>query len=117
MHLDEALKMIERAVTLRPSDGYITDSLGWVYYMMGSYKESIPYLERAVELLPYDSTINDHLGDAYWFVGRKAEARFQWERAYNYAEDEKLKATITEKLVKGPAARDPIREAGNGKKH
>ncbi len=117
MHLDEALKMIERAVTLRPSDGYITDSLGWVYYMMGSYKESIPYLERAVELLPYDSTINDHLGDAYWFVGRKAEARFQWERAYNYAEDEKLKATITEKLVKGPAPRDPIREAGNGKKH
>ncbi len=117
MHLDEALKMIERAVTLRPSDGYITDSLGWVYYMMGSYKESIPYLERAVELLPYDSTINDHLGDAYWFVGRKTEARFQWERAYNYADDEKLKATITEKLVKGPAARDPIREAGNGKKH
>lgn len=117
MHLDEALRMIERAVTLRPSDGYITDSLGWVYYMMGSYKESIPYLERAVELLPYDSTINDHLGDAYWFVGRKTEARFQWERAYNYADDEKLKATITEKLVKGPAGRDPVREAGNGNKH
>ena len=75
------------------------------------------YLERAVELSPGDSTLNDHLGDAYWFVGRKAEARFQWERAYNYAEDEKLKATITEKLVKGPAPRDPIREAGNGKKH
>ncbi len=117
VHLDEALKMIERAVTLRPSDGYITDSLGWVYYMMGSYKESIPYLERAVELLPYDSTINDHLGDAYWFVGRKTEARFQWERAYNYAEDEKLKAVITEKLVKGLAARDPIREAGHEKKN
>lgn len=117
MHLEEALKMIERAVTLRPADGYITDSLGWVYYMMGNYKESIPYLERAVELLPYDSTINDHLGDAYWFVGRKTEARFQWERAYNYADDEKLKTAITEKLVKGPAARSPIREAGNDKKH
>ncbi len=117
LHLDEALKMIERAVTLRPADGYITDSLGWVYYMMGNYKESIPYLERAVELLPYDSTINDHLGDAYWFVGRKAEARFQWERAYNYADDETLKTTITEKLVKGPVARSPVREAGNDKKH
>lgn len=112
MHLDEALKMIERAVTLRPSDGYITDSLGWVYYMMGNYKESIPYLERAVELLPYDTTINDHLGDAYWYVGRKSEARFQWERAYNYAEDEKIKATLTEKLAKGPPPNKIVREAG-----
>lgn len=102
LHLDEALKMIERAVALRPSDGYITDSLGWVYYMMGNYKESIPYLERAVELLPYDSTINDHLGDAYWQVGRKNEARFQWERAFNYAEDESLKATLANKLAHGP---------------
>lgn len=116
-HLDEALKMIERAVTLRPSDGYITDSLGWVYFMRGNYKESIPYLERAVELLPYDSTINDHLGDAYWYVGRKAEARFQWERAYNYAEDDKLKTALTDKMTKGPPARASVREAAHEKKN
>lgn len=116
LHLEEALKMIERAVTLRPSDGYITDSLGWVHYMMGNYRESIPYLERAVELLPYDATINDHLGDAYWFVGRKAEARFQWERALNYAEDDKLKADLAGKLEKGPPPR-AVRAAGNDKKN
>lgn len=117
MNLDEALKMIERAVTLRPSDGYITDSLGWVHYMMGNYKESIPYLERAVELLPYDSTINDHLGDAYWFVGRRMEARFQWERAYNYADDAMLKELIATKIKSGPEAKKPVREAGSGKKN
>lgn len=115
MHLDEALKMIERAVTLRPSDGYITDSLGWVHYMMGNYKESIPYLERAVELLPYDSTINDHLGDAYWYVGRRQEARFQWERAHNYAEDDKLKSQIAVKIERGLEARTPVREATHEK--
>ncbi len=115
-HLDEALKMIERAVALRPSDGYITDSLGWVHYMMGNYKESIPYLERAVELLPYDPTINDHLGDAYWFVGRRMEAKFQWERAANYAEDPVLKEQINAKMMNGPAARTPVREAVHDKK-
>lgn len=115
-HLEEALKMIERAVTLRPSDGYITDSLGWVHYMMGNYKESIPYLERAVELLPYDSTINDHLGDAYWYVGRKMEAKFQWERAYNYAEDDKMKEYLTRKMENGPTPGVPVREAGHSKK-
>lgn len=112
LHLEEALKMIERAVALRPSDGYIADSLGWVHFMMGNYKESIPYLERAVELLPYDPIINDHLGDAYWFVGRKMEAQFQWERAFNYAVEQSLKDKIAVKMDKGPPARSPVREAG-----
>lgn len=100
--LKEAKALIEKAATLRPQDGYIVDSLGWVTYMMGDYKESVPYLERAVELEPYDGTINDHLGDAYWKVGRKFEARFQWERALNYGEDKKLNDVISKKLKFGP---------------
>ena len=115
-HLDQSLKMIQRAVELRPSDGYITDSLGWIYYMMGKDKEAIPHLERAVELLPYDSTINDHLGDAYWFAGRKLEAKFQWERAHDAAEDATIKALIAKKIEQGPPARQLVKEADSGKK-
>lgn len=88
VHLDKALDMIKRAVALRPGDGYITDSLGWVFYKLGQYDEAIEPLERAVGLLPYDPVINDHLGDAYWQAGRKREARFQWRRALNYADGE-----------------------------
>ena len=88
VHLDKALAMIKRAVALRPDDGYITDSLGWVFYKLGQYEEAIEPLERAVGLLPYDPVVNDHLGDAYWQSGRKREARFQWRRALNYADDE-----------------------------
>ncbi|MET0169856.1 MAG: tetratricopeptide repeat protein, partial [Aliihoeflea sp.] len=32
INLEEGLGLIERAVELRPSDGYIVDSLGWAYY-------------------------------------------------------------------------------------
>lgn len=100
-NLNEALNMIAQAVELRPTDGYITDSLGWVYYRLGEYEKSIEPLEQAVELLPYDATINDHLGDAYWQVGRKLEARFQWRRAANHAEDDKAIAALEEKLQFG----------------
>ncbi|MBI4030918.1 MAG: tetratricopeptide repeat protein [Proteobacteria bacterium] len=110
-NLEESLKLIERAVTLRPADGYITDSLGWVYYMMGRYEESIPHLEKAVELLPYDPTLNDHLGDAYWRVGRKMEARFQWERSRNYAENDEQRAAADEKLRSGLPPAEPVKEA------
>jgi tetratricopeptide (TPR) repeat protein len=81
VHLDEAFKMLRRAVELQPEDGYIVDSLGWAHYRLGHYDDSVKLLERAIELKPGDPTINDHLGDAYWQVGRKLDAQFQWNHA------------------------------------
>jgi tetratricopeptide (TPR) repeat protein len=103
-HLDRALKMIERAVELRPNDGYIVDSLGWAHFQLGDYPQSIQYLERAIELLPEDPTINDHLGDAYWRSGRVAEARYQWQRALQFQPEADEVKTIDAKLDKGLAA-------------
>ncbi len=81
LHLDRAQQMLVRAVELRPNDGFIVDSLGWVFYRLGAFEDAVGYLERAVELRPQDPVINDHLGDAFWRVGRYREARFQWRRA------------------------------------
>jgi tetratricopeptide (TPR) repeat protein len=81
VNLPQARRMIERAVELRPNDGAIIDSLGWVVFRQGDTAASVKLLERAVELTPSDWTVNLHLGDAYWAVGRKLEAQFQWRRA------------------------------------
>jgi tetratricopeptide (TPR) repeat protein len=81
VNLDEAFKMLRRAVDLRPDDGYIVDSLGWAFYRLGRYEDALRELERAIELKPSDPVINDHLGDVYWKVGRRLEARFQWNHA------------------------------------
>ena len=80
-NIDEAFKMLTRAVELAPRDGMIIDSLGWAYYRMGRYDEAVRELEKAVELKAGDPVINDHLGDAYWKAGRKLEAKFQWNHA------------------------------------
>ncbi len=87
-NLDRALEMINRAVAARPDDGYIVDSLGWVYYRLGRYQEALPVMERAVELVPVDPVLNDHLGDVYWAVGRRLEAEFQWRRALSFVTDD-----------------------------
>ncbi|GKY86934.1 tetratricopeptide repeat protein [Sinisalibacter aestuarii] len=87
-NLDEALGMIQRAVAARPYDGYIRDSLGWVYYRLGRYDEAVEEMVRAVELLPLDPVLNDHLGDTFWAVGRKREADFQWRRALSFVTDD-----------------------------
>lgn len=77
--LKRGLEFIEKAVKLKPEDGYIVDSLGWAHFRLGNYAEAAKQLERAVELRPSDPILNDHLGDALWRVGRIREARFQWE--------------------------------------
>lgn len=86
-NLDEALDMIERAVAAEPDSGYIADSLGWVFYRLGRYKDAVAPMEKAVELMPVDPVVNDHLGDVYWAVGRTLEARFQWKRALSFVDN------------------------------
>lgn len=100
-HLKEAMAMIQKAVNLRPNDGYIIDSLGWAHYQLENYEEAAVHLERAVEMQPDDATINDHLGDAYWQTGRLIEARFQWSHALVADPDEELRERIVQKLDLG----------------
>ncbi len=101
MHYEKALDMIRKAVELRPSDGYIIDSLGWAYYRLGRYEDAVQELEKAVERRPEDPIINDHLGDAYWQVGRRLEARFQWSHSRDLGPEPDALETIKKKLAGG----------------
>ncbi|MBI5130179.1 MAG: tetratricopeptide repeat protein [Rhodopseudomonas palustris] len=121
INLDEAMKMIKRAVDQRPDDGYIVDSLGWAYFRIGNYEDAVKTLERAIDLKPEDPTINDHLGDAYWRVGRTLEARFQWAHARDLKPDPEELPKIEAKLANGlpedtssAASADKKKEDGKG---
>jgi len=112
--LDEGLKLIDQAVSLKPDDGYIVDSLGWAYYRLGKFKKAVKHLERAVELQPEDPILNDHLGDALWRVGRRREARFQWKLslAFEPQPDDVIK--IRTKLSEGLPPANATRRASVG---
>ncbi len=97
-HLEEASGMVQRAVSLRPNDGSIIDSLGWILLRQGDKAGALKQLERAVELEPEDPVINAHLGDALVAVGRKREAEFQWRRALNLKPDPDDQHAIEVKL-------------------
>jgi tetratricopeptide (TPR) repeat protein len=101
LHLDDGMKMLERATELRPDDGAITDSVGWAFYRLGQYDKAVEWLERAIEQKGDDATIIEHLGDAYWHVGRQREARFQWERALNQKPDKDRLEMIKDKIANG----------------
>jgi tetratricopeptide (TPR) repeat protein len=107
-NLGQAFDMLEKAVSQRPDEGFIIDSLGWAHYMLGRYPEAVKELERAVSLAPTDPVLNDHLGDAYWMVGRKEEARFQWTRALSFDPEPDLAPKLQRKLEQGLSATGEI---------
>ena len=100
-NIEEAGKMLQKAVNQRPDSGYIIDSLGWAYFKLGRYDEALTQLELAAELNPNDPVINDHLGDVYWMVNKHLQARFQWEKALLFDPQEDLIPILEHKLLFG----------------
>ena len=100
-HYERAEEMLAKAVELRPRDGYIADSLGWVYFRTGRYPKAVAELERATALSPLDPVVNEHLGDAYWKVGRRIEAGFQWRRALDFDPEPERVEGLRRRLVCG----------------
>ena len=101
VNLEEAFKMLRRAVDQRPNDGYIVDSLGWAHFKLGQYDEAAQTLEKAIALKPADPVLNDHLGDAYWRVNRRIEAHFQWNHARDMGPEPEDLPAILKKIELG----------------
>lgn len=99
--LDEAQALTEKAARLRPGDGGITDSLGWMQYRRGQFEAAVATMERAAALEPTDPTVTEHYGDALWRIGRRIEARFKWRAALDLDPDAKQKAELLARLDYG----------------
>ncbi len=100
--IDEAIDMLEKAYSLKSNDPYITDSIGWAYYLIENYVEAEKYLKRAVELMPDDPIVNDHYGDILWKLNRKIQARYFWKNVLSFDDTEdELRKKINIKIIEG----------------
>lgn len=79
VRMDEARTLIERALTLRPADPFITDSLGWLEFKLGRHDEALRLLEQAWRARP-DAEIAAHLGEVLWVKGQTDRARDIWRQ-------------------------------------
>jgi len=75
INLEEAERLIQKALELKPNDGFYLDSLGWVYYQMGNLKKAKPIFEKALKIEPEEGVIMEHLADVIRKSGDLEEAR------------------------------------------
>ena len=79
LRLQEAQKLVAKALELEPDNGAFLDSLGWVNFRMGNLEEAEANLRRALERIKRDPTVHAHLGDVYFQQGQTKAAIAQWE--------------------------------------
>jgi len=97
-NLDKALEYIKKAVELMPDDGYIRDSLGWVYFKLGDTEQAIIELEKASEMVKDDPVIKEHLGDVYLQNNQPKKAMTAFEASYELYEEKDKKEKIADKI-------------------
>ena len=94
VRLDEARKLITRALALAPEDPFIMDSMGWVLFRQGKLPEALKTLETAYGIKA-DPEIAAHLGEVLWTLGRKEEAsRVVMEAAKKFPDSEILASAL-----------------------
>lgn len=78
--LDEAQRLLRRAVEARPHEAAYLDSLGWAMHRLGKHDESVLHLEAALAR-DRDPVILAHLGHVRVAQNRPSEARSLFEEA------------------------------------
>lgn len=98
INLSQALEYIQMAVAQRPDDGFILDSLGWVYFRRGEFQQAVEALEKAIILEPEDPTIHEHLGDVYSAFHKSQLALDNYTKALSLSDKDEDKARVTAKI-------------------
>jgi tetratricopeptide (TPR) repeat protein len=93
----EARKYLAKALSLRPDDAAILDSMGWLNYREGQYEQALVLLERAYKKTP-EGEIAAHLGEALWMLGRQMEARVIWQEALKRDADNRYLIEVVKRL-------------------
>ena len=95
---NEALPLIEKAVSIEPMNSSFLDSLGWVQYKLGRLQEARGHLEKAVVYARRSAMVHEHLGDVLRDLGRAQEARRNWEVALEYSVEAGVIARLRDKI-------------------
>jgi tetratricopeptide (TPR) repeat protein len=100
INLEKAEIMIKKALRLKPDNGYVLDSMGWLYFRRNKTDMAIKYLKQALEALPDDATIAEHLGDVYAKTGQTRDALEMYERALKANNSDDLKKKLKQLKIK-----------------
>ena len=118
--LDLAESYARKAASKETGDAFILDTLGWVLFKKGKFKEAVDVLEKAHAMQPEVSIILEHLGDVYIKLNMHSKARLLFLKAAEGEDNTERKMEINSKLTQVESDLKSLRlpssvEPGSGK--
>lgn len=100
--MNEAMALLQKAISLNPENPAYMDSMGWLLFKMGRNQDSITMLEKAYKMSG-DNEIAAHLGEVLWSTGKKDAAREVWKQGLASAQDASIIQETMKRLNVPPA--------------
>ncbi|MDA8621873.1 PEP-CTERM system TPR-repeat protein PrsT [Psychrosphaera sp.] len=95
----KALEFSKLAMSINSANPAIVDTLGWVYFKLGRYDESLQTLRNAYAMDSSNPTIRYHLANTLFKLNRKSEAKRELKFAIENAENERWQTQAQELLA------------------
>jgi tetratricopeptide (TPR) repeat protein len=110
--MPEAVELTQRAVSLKPDNGYYVDSLAWALFKMGRLDDAKAEITRAATLVKDDPVIYEHLGEIYLKQNLSQEAKEAWLHSLELdPSNAKLIDRYKERGFGDPTMEERVREA------
>ncbi|MBT4034727.1 MAG: hypothetical protein HOE61_08240 [Candidatus Marinimicrobia bacterium] len=100
-NLEEAERFSRAAFKKGPEDSAVVDTLGWVLFRKGEYKESVKFLKRAAEISPSIGEIWGHLGIALVSTGNTNDAASAIEKSSSLGSPQSIHKLLRSYRVQG----------------
>ncbi|MCB0272269.1 MAG: tetratricopeptide repeat protein [Bdellovibrionales bacterium] len=98
IELQQAEALILKALEIKPQDGYIQDSLAWVYFKQKKYDQALKIIEVAVKFVPNEAIIWEHYGDILYQLNKPKKALEAYNKALELEKNDDKKKKIQNKI-------------------
>jgi tetratricopeptide (TPR) repeat protein len=98
IQIERALEMATKAVAIQPDNTSFLDTIGWVYFRLGDYKQAEMYIKKAIDKGEVSPVVHEHLGDVYYKMKDVERAVEQWKIALKMDEGN---VSLKEKITRG----------------
>ncbi len=98
VQLERALAMATEAVEGQPENPSYLDTIGWVYFKLGQYREAEKYILMAITKGEASAVVYEHLGDVYYRLNDVERALENWNLALKLDQSNN---TLKDKIARG----------------
>jgi tetratricopeptide (TPR) repeat protein len=87
LQLERALGMSRKALEGAPDNASYLDTMGWIYFRLGRYRDAEVYIKRAISKGEVSAVVHEHMGDIYFKLNDTERALEHWNAALKLDEN------------------------------